>query len=188
MTTNTERNKSYYQKNREKLLEDAKEYYRQNKEKVLAYKAVYNEENKEHRQKRDREYYRNKHEVRMVGGARARAKKFNLEFSLTKEDIFVPETCPLLGIPLFIADGKKNAKPNSPSLDRIDPSKGYTPDNVWVISHKANTMKSNATFEEFEEMYKKWVELRATGCKFGLLYNQKNGILSETTLLTEEPL
>ena len=28
----------------------------------------------------------------------------------------------------------------------------------------------------------------ATGCKFGLLYNQKNGILSETTLLTEEPL
>lgn len=29
---------------------------------------------------------------------------------------------------------------------------------------------------------------RATGCKFGLLYNQKNGILSETTLLTEEPL
>jgi len=29
---------------------------------------------------------------------------------------------------------------------------------------------------------------RATGMKFGLLYNQKNGILSETTLLSDEPL
>ena len=29
---------------------------------------------------------------------------------------------------------------------------------------------------------------RATGMKFGLLYNQKNGILSETTLITEEAL
>jgi twinkle protein len=29
---------------------------------------------------------------------------------------------------------------------------------------------------------------RATGMKFGLLYNQKNGILSETALITEEAL
>ena len=29
---------------------------------------------------------------------------------------------------------------------------------------------------------------RATGMKFGLLYDQKNGILSETTLLSDEPL
>ena len=39
-------------------------------------------------------------------------------------------------------------KDNSPSLDRIDSSKGYTPDNVWVISRRANIIKHDATLEE----------------------------------------
>ncbi|GAG13815.1 unnamed protein product, partial [marine sediment metagenome] len=33
----------------------------------------------------------------------------------------------------------------SPSVDRINPNKGYTPENCWIISHKANRIKSNAT-------------------------------------------
>ena len=41
---------------------------------------------------------------------------------------------------------------NSPSIDRIDPSKGYTKDNVWVISRRANTIKSNATVDEVEKV------------------------------------
>jgi hypothetical protein len=56
----------------------------------------------------------------------------------------------LLGIPLFRAEGQDGARSNSPSLDRIDSSKGYTPDNIWVISNKANSIKSNATVEELE--------------------------------------
>jgi len=40
--------------------------------------------------------------------------------------------------------------PNSPSLDRIDPTKGYVKGNVWIISHKANTFKSYATHEELK--------------------------------------
>jgi len=42
----------------------------------------------------------------------------------------------------------KGRLPNSPSLDRIDPTKGYIKGNVEVISNLANTMKQNATPEE----------------------------------------
>jgi predicted RND superfamily exporter protein len=38
----------------------------------------------------------------------------------------------------------------TPSLDRIDSKKGYTPDNVWVISHRANQIKNDATIEELK--------------------------------------
>ena len=67
-------------------------------------------------------------------------------FTIGVEEIIVPDICPVLGIPLKIATGA--AKPNSPSLDRIDPRRGYEPGNVRVVSHKANTIKSNATVEE----------------------------------------
>ena len=30
-------------------------------------------------------------------------------------------------------------------MDRLDPAKGYTQGNVLVVSHLANTIKSNAT-------------------------------------------
>jgi hypothetical protein len=37
---------------------------------------------------------------------------------------------------------------SSPSLDRIDNSKGYVKGNVAVISFRANTLKNNATADE----------------------------------------
>jgi hypothetical protein len=41
---------------------------------------------------------------------------------------------------------------NSPSLDRIDTSKGYVKGNVWVISWRANKLKSDATLAELESI------------------------------------
>jgi hypothetical protein len=40
--------------------------------------------------------------------------------------------------------------PNSPSLDRIDPSKGYVKGNVWIVSHRGNTIKNDATHDELK--------------------------------------
>ena len=102
--------------------------------------------------KKDREYYRNHYQIRLVGAARARAQKTEIEFDLQPEDIKIPAICPLLKIPLEAGDGGTHA--GSPSLDRIDPNGGYTKDNVWVISHKANTMKSNATLDELALLVK----------------------------------
>tara|TARA_R100001443_G_scaffold31498_2_gene45569 strand:- start:1677 stop:1922 length:246 start_codon:yes stop_codon:yes gene_type:complete len=68
-----------------------------------------------------------------------------MEFTITKEDIIVPDVCPLLGIPII---PKAKDRYHSPSLDRKDNSKGYTPDNTWVISTRANVLKNNAHSDE----------------------------------------
>ena len=77
----------------------------------------------------------------MWSRAKYRAKQKGMEFNITKEDIIIPDTCPLLGTPM-----------ESPSLDRIDSSKGYIKGNVWVISNRANTLKNDATLQELKTL------------------------------------
>jgi len=84
----------------------------------------------------------------MVNDARKRSKQKNIEFDLIKDDLIVPEICPVLGIELFVAGEKRG--PNSPSLDRVDNNKGYTKDNVRVISNRANCLKNDATIKELK--------------------------------------
>jgi hypothetical protein len=82
--------------------------------------------------------------------ARDRAKRKGMEFTITPQDVHdaIVNKCPVLGIELACSDGKYWDA--SPSLDRIDSSRGYTPDNIWVISARANRIKSDATLEELK--------------------------------------
>ncbi len=78
--------------------------------------------------------------------ALARARKKDLEFTITQDWLkqTLPTHCPLLHVEFeFNSNSAVSA-----SLDRIDSDKGYTPDNCWVISAKANRIKSNATLAE----------------------------------------
>jgi len=86
----------------------------------------------------------------MFVNAKARAKKRGLEFTISKEDIKIPERCPVLGV--ILDPGKGTATANSPTLDRKNNFMGYTPDNIRVISYRANTLKSDATTEEIEQV------------------------------------
>jgi hypothetical protein len=79
---------------------------------------------------------------------KARASKKELEFNLTQDDITIPSICPILEIPIFV--GNKKDYRNSPTIDRLDNSKGYTKENCRVISMLANTMKNSASKEEIE--------------------------------------
>lgn len=85
---------------------------------------------------------------KMLQRAKGRAKLKGLEFDLTVKDIIIPKNCPILGIELVCKSGTSGGQKNSPALDRKNSIRGYTKDNVQVISHLANMMKSYATDEE----------------------------------------
>lgn len=92
--------------------------------------------------------------------AKRRAAAHGWDFNLTKQDIVIPDTCPVLGIPLLRTDGRLND--SSPTIDRIDSTRGYTVDNIRVISWRANRLKSDATIEELQQILK-YME-SANGC------------------------
>jgi hypothetical protein len=82
--------------------------------------------------------------------AKARAKKKGIPFTISPADIVVPYYCPALGIRL--ARGTGIVQDRSPSLDRINPRLGYIPGNICVISHRANSIKRNATAKEISKI------------------------------------
>lgn len=55
----------------------------------------------------------------------------------------MPTHCPALGVEL-----KRGDIHDSPSLDRLDPARGYTIDNVAWVSQRANRIKNDATLAE----------------------------------------
>jgi hypothetical protein len=90
----------------------------------------------------------------LLGECKRRALKKGLEFDLTIEDIVIPNMCPILLQP--IEQGNKDNYKFSPSVDRIDNTKGYIKGNVQIISMKANTIKNSATIEELI-LFAEWV-------------------------------
>jgi hypothetical protein len=95
----------------------------------------------------------------LLNSAKRRAKDKGFKFNIEVSDINIPTVCPILNIPILkvYTEGKKaGPTPNSPSLDRIDNTKGYVKGNVQVISHQANTMKANASPEELIK-FAKWI-------------------------------
>lgn len=82
-----------------------------------------------------------------VQSIRKRSERKGLEFDLTVDDLAdIPTHCPVLGIPIQI--GSDTAHDNSPSVDRIDPAKGYVRGNIAIISNRANMIKNNGTIDE----------------------------------------
>jgi hypothetical protein len=91
-----------------------------------------------------------KREYQLWCNAKMRARRDGLAFNLEVGDIAIPEVCPLLGVPLHV--GARGILDNSPSIDRFDSSLGYVKGNIWVISHRANRIKADATIDELERI------------------------------------
>lgn len=129
--------REYYNTNRKECIERSKKQIKNNREKV-------NIQKRNHRRKNP--------VTDLLCGVRQRCKRDGIPYNITREDIVVPDYCPALGIPLKTGDG--HASHNSPSIDRLIPELGYVKGNVHVISHKANTMKSDATLDELRNLVK----------------------------------
>jgi len=123
------------------------------------FKARYHEpewrENHNNRAKAWRTHLKDEDPTRLwaydaLANAKMRSKRSGVPCTIDLHDVMgvVADTCPLLGLPLVYATGKIHS--NSPTLDRKVCELGYTKDNIAVISHRANRIKSDSTVEELQ--------------------------------------
>ena len=134
--------------------------YKKNREKIIARTLEYNKKHME-QIKKNAVIRRSKKlpiEQVLYNNAKMRAKARGVPFDISVCDIVVPKFCPCLGIELMVSTG--SAKSNSPSLDRRIPHLGYVRGNICVISHKANTIKNDATLGELKGVIS-WLETLA---------------------------
>lgn len=99
--------------------------------------------------------------------AKDRARKSEIEFDLHASDVSIPIHCPILGVRLESGMGKGRGhaislKDTAPSIDRVDNSRGYTIDNIIVVSFRANRIKSDASWQELLKIAR-FYEERAMG-------------------------
>lgn len=90
--------------------------------------------------------------TRIVTRIRNRVARKGTEVALTSKDIVAVfptnRRCPVFDQP-FVFGAQS---PWSPSVDRKDPTIGYVPGNIQIISVRANQLKSDATADELQRV------------------------------------
>lgn len=81
---------------------------------------------------------------------KANATKVGYTWTVDFGEINWPTHCPILGLELdYFAE---NRQENSPSFDRLDNTKGYEPQNVIILSWRANRIKNDGTALEHRKI------------------------------------
>lgn len=145
--SNGDHNREYRKEYRKNNPEIIKAGYQRNKDKVHSYTRRWIAANPLNR---------------MINAARSRAKQKGLPFDLTIQDISIPESCPVLGIPLVSGQNGIQCD-NSPTLDRIIPELGYVRGNVIVVSARANRIKNDANITELKQVLEYYTLLLTQG-------------------------
>lgn len=126
--------------------EKANLWAKNNRDKVNARAAKRRIENPENCKAVVRRHYLKNLPKILVNAALQRSRKYGYQCTISAADIVIPSSCPVLGIPIVAASGRM--ADTSPTIDRIDPAKGYVPGNVIVISWRANRLRSDGTLNE----------------------------------------
>ncbi len=155
-----ERGRKYREANPEKIKEQQRKYREANRDMIRTKARKYYTDNRDklnERQKKqykaniikEREYNRNHHATHpfryAVKHAKKRSKKNGLAFDLTPEYLKqlwdeCGGICPMTGVKML--KKSKLSDPIAKSLDRIDPEKGYTKDNVRLVSFWYNRTRN----------------------------------------------
>ncbi|CAB4138861.1 hypothetical protein UFOVP343_14 [uncultured Caudovirales phage] len=93
----------------------------------------------------------------VLDNARTRSKVKNWPFDLTLEflcGMYEDQCglCALTGKVLELKADKKVRSSNLVSLDRLDNKKGYTKDNVWLVTSRANYSRGPMSVTEYIEL------------------------------------
>ena len=129
-------------------------WYREHPDSCKRSRENYRAKNRNEMNRKSDQKRRDNPAKHLHGVAKLRAARLKVPFTIRVEDVAIPDLCPVLGIPLvFRASGTKGFPlAQSPSIDRMDPSAGYVPGNVSVISWRANSLKKDGTLAEFEKL------------------------------------
>jgi hypothetical protein len=77
---------------------------------------------------------------------KASAKTKGIDWTVQFGELEWPKECPILGLEIdYFAEERQE---NSPSFDRIDPSRGYVAGNVRIVSWRANRIKNDGSAKE----------------------------------------
>jgi hypothetical protein len=96
------------------------------------------------------EVYKNSRLHAALARLKCSAKRKKIPFDLDIKKIDLPEVCPVFGFKLYFHTVSPDF--DSYSFDRLDNTRGYTKNNVCIISKKANSMKSSGTLEELVQL------------------------------------
>jgi hypothetical protein len=94
-----------------------------------------------------RQLYQKNIATELYNHAKTRAKIKGIVFTIEPKDVIIPEVCPIFDVPFSFVE-----KEMSPSLDRKNNDLGYIKENVFVISKRANRIKTDATINELEKI------------------------------------
>jgi len=159
-----ERWKQYNIANKDIMLEKAKQYQKLNKEKVNAKNRKCRRNNREKYNQYSNKWANNNLERvkarQLFNAAKTRAKNKNIHFNITIDWIFEKlkiGLCEYSGMK-FSFDKTGEPKLMSPSIDRINPSLGYTESNCRIVLYPLNLFKNRYNLTDLIIIAKEFVK------------------------------
>lgn len=163
--TDTAKNREYCRKYREAHRE---QYNARSRAYAAAHpeqRRAWNAANREHRNA----YQRAHPEHGLFNQARIRAKRYGVPCTLTLADVRelpAPMVCTATGLPLAHSKGQPSAL--SPSIDRIENSRGYVPGNVRLVCQRFNVLrKDDHVSHDYRHALRVLAETDHTGDRWG---------------------
>lgn len=129
-----------------------KDNHNKNKEDRNVRARSWHEANKEHAHATEKARRLANPELTLWRLARTRAQRQGTEFNIEVSDIVIPVVCPALGIPIIYNPMKDVRPDSSPTIDRVDTTRGYLKGNVQVISMRANRLKADMDEDTLRKM------------------------------------